>query len=67
MVFFSICALFCILNGLLMKFLMKNKCGIYWMTRVEAPRDQAVGSDTGTMMSAETLDREGEDLRDSKI
>jgi hypothetical protein len=50
-----------------MKFLMKNKCGIYWMTRVEAPRDQAVGSDTGTMMSAETLDREGEDLRDSKI
>jgi hypothetical protein len=38
-VFFSICALFCLVNGAMMKVLMKNKCGIYWMTKVEAPKD----------------------------
>lgn len=65
MVFFAICAAFCIFNGILMKCLMNNKCGIYWMNRVEAPKD--LGSDVGTMASAETLDREDKPLKDSKI
>jgi len=64
MIFFSICAAFCLINALLMRCLMKNKCGIYFMTKVESPVTE--DTDAADMMSAETLDR-GDENKGSHI
>ena len=65
MIFFAICAAFCLINALLMRCLMKNKCGIFYMTKIESS-PVTEDMDALDMMSAETLDK-GDEHKGSAV